>query len=345
MILEKLSDARGVSGDESAVRALIAEQLEKSVDEYRIDALGNLIALKRAARKGASRAPSLKILVAAHMDEVGLLITHIDCDGYLLFEKVGGIDDRILPSSSVLVGAGGVPGVIGFKPRHRSTESERKKVVPAEDLRIDIGATSREDAARVVSPGDYVTFATQYAPFGDNCARGKALDDRAGCALLLELTREMYPFDFYAVFTTQEEIGARGARAAGFSVAPEIALVLEATVCDDLPRSREQSPGTELGAGPALTIADRGLLADKRLVRILEDTAREHRLPYQFKQPLIGGTDAGQLHRVRQGVPSAVVSIPARYIHSPAAVISLDDFANALKLLRAALPKFVGAIE
>src|SRR5581483_2085360 len=285
MILEKLSDARGVSGDESAVRALIAEQLEKSVDEYRIDALGNLIALKRAARKGASRTPPWKILVAAHMDEVGLLVTHIDREGYLLFEKVGGIDDRILPSSSVLIGAAGVPGVIGFKPRHRSTESERKKVVPAEDLRIDIGATTREDAARVVSPGDYVTFATQYEVFGDNCARGKALDDRAGCALLLELTRETYPFDFYAVFTTQEEIGARGARAAGFSVAPDIALVLEATVCDDLPRSNEHSPGTELGKGPALTIADRGLLADKRLVRILEDTAREHRLPYQFKQP------------------------------------------------------------
>ncbi len=336
MFLEKLSNARGVSGDESAVRALIADQLKKYVDEYRVDALGNLIACKRAARKNNSR---LKVLIAAHMDEVGLLTTHIDRDGFIHFEKVGGIDDRILPSKRVLIGTARVPGVIGFKPRHRSTEAERKKVVAHDDLRIDIGATSREDAARVVAPGDYITFATIFSTIGENCVRGKALDDRAGCALLLELARDSYPFDLYAAFTTQEEIGLRGARVAGYAVAPNIALVLEATVCDDSPKTREQSPTTRLGHGPALTLADRGLLADKRLVKLFAETAREHKIPFQFKQPLVGGTDAGQLHRAREGVPSAVVSLPARYIHSPAAIISLDDFNNALKLMRAVLPK------
>ncbi len=336
MILEKLSNARGVSGDESAVRNLIAEQLQKHVDEYRVDALGNLIACKRAARKGNSR---LKVLIAAHMDEVGFLATHIDRDGFVHFEKVGGIDDRILPSKAVLIGTSRVPGVIGFKPRHHSSEAERKKVISHDDLRIDIGATSREDALRVVSPGDYITFATTFSTFGENCVRGKALDDRAGCAILLELMRDSYPFELYAAFTTQEEIGLRGARVAGYAVAPDIALVLEATVCDDSPKTREQSPVTRMGAGPSLTLADRGMLADKRLVQLFADTAHEHKIPFQYKQPLIGGTDGGQLHRSRTGVPTAVVSLPARYIHSPAAVISLDDYSNALKWMRATLPR------
>lgn len=342
MLLEKLSNARGVSGDESAVRAIIAEQLQKYADEYRIDALGNLIACKRAARRAGAR---VKVLIAAHMDEIGLLVTHVDREGLIQFDKVGGIDDRILPGKSVLVGASCIAGVIGFKPRHRSSESERKKVIAHTDLRIDIGATSREDAARVVAPGDYVTFSTIYAPFGKNCVRGKALDDRAGCALLLELVRDTYPFELYAGFTTQEEIGLRGARVAGYSVAPDIALVLEATICDDSPKTREQSPTTRLGAGPALTLADRRLLADKGLVRLFTDTAREHKIPLQFKQPLVGSTDAGILHRVRAGVPSAVLSLPARYIHSPAAIISLDDYNNALRLLRATLPRLANGIN
>lgn len=341
MFLEKLSNARGVSGDETEVRALIAEQLQRYVDEYRVDALGNLIACKRGTRKNGAR---LKLLIAAHMDEVGFLVTHLDREGLIHFDSVGGMDDRILPGKHVLIGAARVPGVIGSKPRHRTVEAERKKVIPAEELRIDIGARSREEAARFVAPGDYVTFATRFGPIGENCVRGKALDDRVGCALLVELVRDSYPFEFYAAFTTQEEIGLRGAKVAGFSVAPEIALVLEATVCDDSPKKREQSPTTRLGEGPALTLADRRLLADKRLVHLFEDTAREHKLPIQFKQPLVGSTDAGALHRVRAGVPSAVVSIPARYIHSPAAIISLDDYYNALKLMRAALAKLANGL-
>ena len=333
MLLEKLSNARGVSGNEAAVRAIITAHLQKHVDEYRVDAMGNVLALKRAEGRGTAH----RVIVAAHMDEVGFLITHIDRDGYLQFEKIGGIDDRILPSKTVRIGANAVPGVIGLKPRHRTSESERKQVVPADALRIDICATSREDAQRVVTPGDYASFDTTFTALGDNCVRGKALDDRAGCAILCELVRERYPFDLYAAFTTQEELGLRGAHAAGFAVAPDVALVLEATVCDDSPKAREQSPTTRLGDGPALTLADRGLLADKTLTRFFAETAHAEKLPFQYKQPLVGGTDAGALHRVRAGVATAVISVPARYIHSPAAVISLDDFGNALKLARAGL--------
>lgn len=337
-LLEALSNARGVSGDESAVRALIAAQIQKRVDEYRVDALGNMIALKRAGRR-ASRAP--RVLIAAHMDEVGFLITHIDKEGFLRFEKVGGIDDRVLPSKSVLIGSRALPGVIGFKPQHLSPEAERKKVPTADELVVDIGATSREDALGAVKPGDYATFDTTFGALGDNCVRGKALDDRAGCALLVELLNEAYPFDLYAAFTTQEELGLRGARSAAYGVAPDMAFVLEATVCDDSPKGKDLSPTTRLGAGPALTLADRTLLADKRLVKLLHETAVAHDIPFQYKQPLVGSTDAGRLHLTRGGVPSAVVSIPARYIHSPAALISLDDYQNALKLLIATLPKII----
>lgn len=342
MFLEKLSQARGVSGDEAGVRAMIADQIRKYVDEYRTDALGNLIAWKRGVPRRRARRTSFKLLLAAHMDEVGLVVTHIDADGYLHFERVGSIDERILPSKMVLIGETGVPGVIGLKPRHLTPVAELEKVVSSADLVIDIGAISREDAERVVKVGDYATFAAEFTPFGDNCVRGKALDDRVGCALLVELLRDEYPFDLYAAFTAQEEVGLRGARVAAYNVEPDAALVLEATVCDDSPaRGRgatdDVSPTTRLGAGPALTLADRSLIADRRLVHWLEQTAREHNIPYQFKQPLVGGTDAGRLHLTRAGVPSAVVSVPARYIHGPAAVISLDDFHHTLRLLRAAL--------
>lgn len=338
MFLEPLSNARGVSGDESAVRALIASQIQKQVDQYEIDALGSLLALKRAARRSRS---SLTVLVAAHMDEVGFIVTHLDGDGWVHFEKVGSVDDRILPSKVVLIGEHPIPGVIGFKPQHLSPEADRKRVPGADELVIDIGASSRQDALNAVRPGDYATFDTRFMRVGENCVRGKAFDDRVGCALLVELLRESFPFDFYAAFTTQEELGLRGVRPTAYRADPDIALVLEATICEDSPKESDVSPITRLGAGPALTLMDRTLVADKRLVQLLRETAEEHSIPYQFKQPLVGSTDAGRLHLTRQGIPTAVVSVPARYIHSPAAIISLNDYQNALRLLRTALPELV----
>lgn len=336
MLLELLSNARGVSGDESAVRALIAKHIQLHVDEYRVDAMGNLIALKKASvRRRGDR--TLRVLVAAHMDEVGLIITRCDSQGYLHFEKVGGIDDRVLPSQIVLIGDRGIPGVIGLKPRHLTEERERQQVVPAEELVIDIGAKSEQDAYRYVQPGDYATFNTRFSRIGSRVVRGKALDDRVGCALLAELVRYQYPVDLYAVFTAQEELGSRGARAAGHMVGPDIALVLEATVCDDSPKQRDVSPVTRLGSGPALTLADRRLIADKRMVKLLEETATRNKIPYQFKQPLVGSTDGAALHLARAGVPTAVVSVPARYIHSSASLVSLVDYRNAFRLSRAFL--------
>lgn len=318
------------------MRDLIIGAVRDRVDEYRVDSLGNLITYKRAA--GRARRP-LKVLVAAHMDEVGLLIVHADGDGRLRFDRVGGIDERILPAKVFLIGPDRVPGVIGFKPVHKTTSADREHIVEADDLTLDIGATSKEDALAAVKLGDYATFATEFSRIGDGLVRGKALDDRTGCALLIELLAADYPFDLYGVFTVQEEVGTRGARVVAYTIAPDIAVVLESTICDDAPKEQDVSPTTRLGLGPALTIADRGLISDKRLVKLVLATAQENNIPLQIKQPLIGGTDAARLQLAGVGVPAVSVSVPARYIHSPAALLSLNDFGNTLRLMQKTLPK------
>lgn len=342
--LEELSNARGVSGDEAQVRDLIIRAIEPSVDEYRVDSMGNLVVYKRASAP-AKRRGALRVMIAAHMDEVGLIIVHAHEDGRLAFERVGGIDDRILPSKTFLIGPDRVPGVIGFKPIHMIEPGEMDKTVKSDDLRLDIGAKSKDEALGAVQLGDYATFDSKFSPFGDGLVRGKAFDDRTGCSLLVELLTGGYPFDLYGVFTVQEEVGTRGARVAGNGIHPDAVFVLESTVCDDAPKERDVSPTTRLGDGPAVTVADRSLIADKRLVRLLTQTARESDIPIQIKQPLIGGTDAGQLHLTGEGVPSVVLSVPTRYIHSPSSVLSIRDYENTLLLMQEAITQVGRALR
>ncbi|MGQ9517014.1 MAG: M42 family metallopeptidase [Anaerolineae bacterium] len=340
MLLQRLSDAFGVSGGEEEVRNILAEAVRPYVDELRTDSLGNLIAIKRA-RADISR--PVRVMLAAHMDEVGFMITHMEKNGLLRFQPVGGIDPRLLPAKRVLIGRERVPGVIGIKPIHLLKPEEREHVVPVEQMYIDIGADSKEAAERRVKIGDYAVFATRFGPHGlegeSRLVRGKAFDDRAGCAVLAEVLRgEPYPVEIAGVFTVQEEVGLRGARVAAYALAPDVAIALEGTICDDLPKEKDQSPVTRVGKGPAITIADRSFVADRRLVRLLIETAERGGLPYQFKEPALGGTDAGAIHLTREGVPSAAVSVPSRYIHGPASVLSLNDLEHAIALVRAALP-------
>jgi putative aminopeptidase FrvX len=338
LILKELSEAFGVSGCEDEVRRLIIEAIKHDVDEVRVDSIGNLIALKRGTGES-----ELKVMIAAHMDEIGLMITHIEEEtGAIRFRPVGGIDDRILLSKVVLIGKDRVPGVIGVKPVHLLKEEERRKVVKVDQMAIDIGVKSQEEAKKVVKIGDYAIFATDFCQLtedGLRTVKGKAFDDRAGCAVLIEVLRERYPFDLYPVFTVQEEVGLRGARVAAYAIEPDVAFVLEGTICDDTPKKKDVSPITELGAGPAITIMDRSFIADRRLVKLLVEMAEELGIPYQFKQPGMGGTDAGAIHLVKEGVPSATLSVPCRYIHSPVCMLSLEDLENTVKLLKAALGK------
>jgi len=338
VILQQLSEAFGVSGHEEAVRQIIFDAIRDDVDEHRVDSIGNLITLRR----GTGEVP-LKVMVAAHMDEIGLMITHIEDNGQLRFGKVGGIDDRILLSKVVYVGDKKVPGVIGVKPTHLQEEKEQEQVIKCDKLTIDIGATSKSEAEQLVKIGDYVAFATSFADLGPT-VKGKAFDDRAGCAVLVEIIKAgPYPFDLYGVFTVQEEVGLRGAQVAAYAVEPDVAFVLEGTICDDMPRKKDVSPTTELGKGPAITIMDRSFIADRRLVKLLVDTATELGIPYQFKQPLMGGTDAGAIHKTKTGVPSVTVAVPSRYIHSPVCLLSKSDFENAVRLMQETLRRLTPA--
>jgi putative aminopeptidase FrvX len=335
MQLEKLSNARGVSGNEAEVREILIDAIKGHVDEYRVDTMGNLIALKKAK---STRSGSLKVMVAAHMDEVGLMIVHHESNGLLRFRKVGGIDDRVLLSKVVLIGKDKIPGVIGVKHIHLLKHKEREQVMDSESMSIDIGAKSKEEAQAAVKIGDYGTFATEFAEIGDGLLKGKALDDRTGCATLVEILKRDYPFDLYGVFTVQEEVGARGARVAAYAIEPNYSFALDVTTCDDSPKTRDVSPVTRIGDGPAITFMDNGLIADRRLVDLLIETAKENRIPYQFKQATVGGTDAGQIHLTKEGVPSVAVAVPTRYIHAPVSLLSRQDFEHTIALMTKTLP-------
>lgn len=334
MFLKELSEAIGVAGCEDEVRQLIRRYVEPYVDEISVDNLGNLITYK----KGEGSIP-LKVMLTAHMDEVGFMITHIDEKGYLRFQAVGEVDERILPGKRVVIGKDRIPGVIGLKPIHLLKEEERNRVIPIEELVMDIGAADKAAAEKLVKIGDYATFATDFADLGSGRVKGKAFDDRAGCAVLAELVKEQYPFELYAVFTVQEEVGLRGARVAAYALNPDAAFSLEGTIADDLPKEKDLSPTSRLGHGPVITIADRTFFAFRPLVDLLVETAEAEGIPYQFKQPLVGGTDSGAIHLAREGVPVATVAVPCRYIHSPVSILSLEDLDNTVRLMKAALKR------
>ena len=348
MNLQTFTQARGVSGNEDAIREVILEAVHPYIDDHCVDALGNLICHK-APRGTETGATPLKVMVAAHMDEIGLIVTCINADGTLSFDKIGGIDDRVLLSKQVLVGADAVPGVIGYAPIHLIPAAERAKAPDMSKAVIDIGATDKAEAEKLVSQGDYVSFRGEWAVLDKEGLRtvvAKALDDRAGCAILAELLREDYAIDLYGVFTTQEEVGLRGARVAAQRIAPDVAIALEGTICDDLPKPPEDdiSPVTRMGAGPAITFMDRSVIADRRLVKLLLRVADENRIPHQFKSAVAGGTDAGAIHLTGTGVPSVTVAVPARYIHAPISMLSLNDFDHAVQLVRAALHALEGGL-
>jgi putative aminopeptidase FrvX len=339
VILQQLSEAIGVSGDEGAIRAIIREAIEEHVDEMWVDNLGNLLAIKRGTGQ-----VGLRVLLDAHMDEVGMMITQIESDGTLRFSQVGGMDDRVLVGKAVLVGPKRLPAVIGGKPIHLLDSDEENKVVATKQLRIDIGARDKDAAASKVKVGDRATFATEFVDLGPTMM-GKAFDDRVGCAVIVQLLQgERFPVDVLAAFTVQEEVGLRGARVAGYRLEPDVAFALEGTICDDLPKEDDVSPSTELGRGPALTVMDRATIADPRLVSFLVTTAEAGEIPYQFRRTVGGGNDAGAIHTTRGGVPSAGISVPCRYIHAPAALCSKSDLENTVRLVRAALLALTPAV-
>jgi len=335
-LLERLCNAVAVSGEEGEVRAIILDELKGCADEVKVDALGNVLATKKGSGRKRPR-----VMLDAHMDEIGFMLTADDGEGIFRFETVGGIDLRQMVGKQVQVGKQHVPGVIGARPIHLTTADERRKKIPLDNLRIDLGPGGKANI------GDRATFATKFRRVGPSIF-AKALDDRLGVATLIELIRNAPPeIDLLAAFTVQEEVGLRGAKVAAYAFDPDMAIVIDSTPAYDLPTwdgEENTAYNTKLDEGPAIYIADGATLADPRLVRLLTETGDAAKIPYQIRQPGGGGTDAGNIHKQRAGIPSVSVSVPGRYAHSAIGLVRLNDWKNTLALLDAALRRITPSL-
>jgi Cellulase M and related proteins len=339
-LLRRLSEAFGPTGCEHEVKEIIAKELDGLCDEIYTDKLGNLIAIVRGAGQG-------RLMLSAHTDEVGFMVTHIDDDGMLKFDAVG-IDARVLCGRRVVIGndpKNGVPertrvtGVIAAKPIHLQQGDEHSHSTKIEDMCVDIGAVDRADAEKYVSPGDYGTFVTEFKPLGGKYFMGKAVDDRFGCAVMCDTIKRLHDenvkpiSDLYFAFTVREETGLSGARTAAFGINPNRAIVLEATAVADLAGVDESKRVAELGCGGAISLADNSTLYNTDFVKLALDTAAEHGIKCQVKRYVSGGNDAGAIHRTREGVPTLAISAPTRYLHSASTVFHADDYTAVKELI------------
>ena len=333
-LLEKLCNAVAVSGDEHEVRQIVLDAIKLVADDIKVDALGNVLTTRFG--RGENR---VRVMVDAHMDEIGFMIVKDDDGGLFEFALVGGIDERILPGKPVLVGREHIPGVIGAKAIHLTTADERKTSLKLDQMRIDAGT----DIGGKIKVGDRGTFATRFELIGPSI-RAKAIDDRVGVVNLIELLKHAPEnIDLLASFSVQEEVGLRGARVAAYAFDPQVGFAMDATPAYDLPSwEADEENGrynTRLDHGPAIYLMDSATIGDRRLVDLLVSTAEAEGIPWQYRQPNLGGTDAGAIHKSRAGVPSVSVSLPTRYLHTPASLIRMDDWVNTLKLMHATLSR------
>ena len=328
-LLEKLCNAMAVSGDEGEVRRIVLEEVKPYADEVKVDALGSVLVTK----KSTSKKP-LRVLLDAHMDEVGFMIVADDGDGFYQFQTVGGIDKRHLVGKQVIVGKDHTIGVIGAKPIHLTTGDERKHTIDVDSMRIDLGP---EGKAKV---GERATFATKFKRVGASIM-SKSIDDRIGVVTLIELLKNAPKnIELCLSFSVQEEIGLRGASVAGYYFNPDLAIAVDSTPARDLPDydgKENFTYNTKLGLGPAIYMANSSTIDNPGLVKFLEEVAIKNKIPYQLRQPGGRGTNAGAIQGARAGVPVVSVSVPHRYTHSPISISRIDDWKNTLNLLYVAL--------
>ena len=328
-LLRKLSNAFGVSGFEDEVREMIQSLVAPHVDEVKIDALGNILAIRKSANPDAKT-----LMLDAHTDEIGFIVKWIEKDGFLRFAPLGGWDPRIIPGHRIVIQTRSgkmQTGVIGTAPPHILSADERKSPIPIEKMFIDIGATSVEEAQEMgVRIGDPLTIHYPFQEIKDGYVTGKAFDDRAGCAVLIETAERTAGQDLGVnvifAFVFGEEVGLRGARTAAFQIEPDLAIAVEGTIGADMPGVPENSQPVRLGQGPALSIADHSIIVPRKVLHAMEAIADSAGIPYQYKLPTYGGTDAGAIHLTRGGVLAGIVSVPCRYIHSPISTLRLADF-------------------
>lgn len=337
--LKQLSGIPGVSGNEEQVRYEILKLIEGHCI-YRVDALGNILAFKKGANE-----PKNKLLFSAHMDEVGLIVTYVEEDGLLRFETVGGINRRTLVGRAVRIGKSGIAGVIGTKAVHLKSADEKDKTPEVKNLTIDIGAKDHADAMAHVMPGDRAVFhAAGFAPLGDRLLRGRALDDRAGCALLIEMIRSDLVYDTHFAFTVQEETGCTGARTAAAQIAPDFAVAVETTTACDIPDTPSHQVVCALDKGPVLSFMDKGTIYDTCFYRVARSLADREGIAVQSKEGVFGGNEARSIQTAGAGARVLAVSLPCRYLHTPSCVLSRFDLEQT-RLLLSSLVSEIGGMD
>lgn len=330
-MLKDLCMINSASGDESAVREFIINNI-KDHCEYTVDNLGSVTAFK----KGTNRSDK-NIAFCAHMDEVGFIITDIDNDGYLEFSPVGGIDPRVVADRVLRIN--NIKGVVGLKPIHLMSDDDKKAAPSFKSMRIDIGALDKNDAEKYVTPGDYAYFEGNYSDFGDGYIASKALDDRIGCMILINMIKSELPYDTYFCFNVQEEVGLRGAYCTSYSLQSDISVIIESTTAADLSGVSGSDKVCSLGKGPVVSFMDGRTIYDSELYKLAFKTAEKNNIPVQTKTAIAGGNDAGAIQTSGRGSRVLAVSLPCRYIHSPAGVVKRSDIDNTVKLIRNLLPE------
>jgi putative aminopeptidase FrvX len=325
-LIKKLTETYGPSGREEQIREVIKEEIEELADEVRVDAMGNLIALKRGSGDG------LKVMLAAHMDEIGVIVTHVDEKGFLRFAPVGGIRPLALLGGRAVF-ADGTVGTFGME---KQEPSEEDKIPGLDKLYLDVGAIDKESVP--VSVGDIAGFQRPFAAQGDRLV-AKSFDDRIGCAVLIQVMRDLEAslHDVYFVFSVQEEVGLRGATTSAYGIHPDLGISVDVTGTGDTPEARTLA--VSLGEGPAVKVKDGGMLAHPMVKDLLVETAEELGIPYQLEVLVRGTTDAMAIQVSRDGVPAGCLSIPCRYVHTPSEMVDHNDVLNAVKLLVAVLSK------
>lgn len=330
-MLKDLCLLNGTSGREDAVRNYIIEKI-KDKYEYSVDALGSVIAFKKG-----KKAPDKKVLVAAHTDEVGFIITDITDDGYLRFAPVGGIDAAVVLGRRVDIN--GIKGVVGAKAVHLLSDDEKKNEPAFDKLAIDIGAADKAEAEKAVSLGDCAYFASDYCEFGDGFIKSKALDDRIGCMLMIELINSDLEYDTYFCFNVQEEVGLRGSGCSAYAVKPDVAVILESTTAADIDGVTGGDKCCVLGKGPVVSFMDGRTIYDKQIFDLAFEVAKENNIKIQTKTKIAGGNDAGAIQKSGAGCRVAAVSLPCRYIHSGSSVVKIGDIEETRRFLPLFLSK------
>jgi len=335
-LLKKLSDAPGISGHESAIRDIISAELIPYVDQIFTDNMGNLIAQKRHTAIGPT------IMLASHMDEIGLTVRYIDPDGYIFFNTIGGWFDQTLLNQRMVIHTRDKKeyyGIIGSKPPHVMKLAEYDKVIKTDEMFIDVGAGSKSEVEKMgIEIGNQIVPDAKFFTLNGTKVSGKALDNRAGCVMLVETIKRLknVKANVYAVFTVQEEVGLKGARTSAYQINPDFAFATDVTICGDHPSISLKEANIEMGKGPAIMMSDgngRGIIVPESILNHVRDAVKEYDIPVQYEAGNGGTTDGSAIQLTREGIPTGVISVPTRYIHTPYSVLDMNDLESSVNLV------------